>query len=105
MSHVHLNVHLLGESLVVKEELPESRLKDRKTFCGPVGIMSRVYCANCGCEGGAVTEEWAEFIFYLCDACAEKTGGVVPGAVEVPGEVVCGERNDPMLDLLKEPVR
>jgi hypothetical protein len=53
--------------------------------------MEKVFCVNCGCDGGAVTPEWAAHIFYLCDECA-KTYGQIDGAVQVPDEVVRGER-------------
>lgn len=71
------------------EELPESRLTHhRTTICGPVGLMSRVYCANCGCDGGLITEEWAVKCCYLCDKCAEVHGKLpIP---EIPESVVRG---------------
>lgn len=73
-----------------EEILPDSRLRpcDRSTICGPAGIMSRVYCANCGADGGLITEEWALQVFYLCDRCAE-TYGKLPVS-QVPDAVVRG---------------
>ena len=68
-------------------DLPESRrTHHRPTICGPLGIMAQVYCVNCGRDGGLVTEEWAEQVFYLCDKCAERKG--MPGQTEVPDEAV-----------------
>ena len=71
------------------ENLPESRLTHhRTTICGPVGLMSRVYCANCGCDGGLITEEWAAKCFYLCDRCSEVHGKL--STPEIPESVVRG---------------
>ncbi len=44
-------------------------------------VWHKVYCANCGCDGGAVTAGFA-FAFYLCDGCARRLGPP-PGCVEV----------------------
>lgn len=72
-------------------DLPDSRLKyHRTTICGPIGLMSRVFCANCGCDGGLVTEEWAGHIMYICDDCANTCGRQLPGMVEIPEESVRG---------------
>jgi hypothetical protein len=52
-------------------------------------IWERVFCANCGCDGGLVMEDWAAHIFYLCAECAVKHGGLsIP---EIPEAVVRGE--------------
>lgn len=32
----------------------------------------KIYCANCGCDGGMVPEETKKFAFYLCDPCGAK---------------------------------
>ncbi len=45
------------------------------TMVGRV-TMERVYCANCGAPGGAVTQEWAAHIFYVCDDCAGRLGPI-----------------------------
>lgn len=80
------NLHIDGPEHK-EEKLPDARLSstNRNTFCGPVGLMSRVFCVNCGAPGGAVTEEWASEVFYLCDSCADKLGPLpclqVPDAV------------------------
>jgi hypothetical protein len=37
-------------------------------------LMERVFCGNCGADGGLVTAEWAAHIFYLCDDCAHTHG-------------------------------
>jgi len=74
--------------------LPESRLgwNRRESTMIQHGRMTleRVFCANCGCNGGGVTPEWAAHVFYLCDACAEKYGNL-DGATEVPEAVVRGQ--------------
>jgi len=80
-----------------EQGLPDSRLKfDRANkqteALTPVGrlFMERVYCANCACDGGLVSPEWAEHVFYLCQDCADKYGKI-EGAVEVPEAVVRGD--------------
>jgi hypothetical protein len=50
--------------------------------------MSRVYCANCGADGGLITEDWAKEVFYICDRCAEKMP--LPVAT-IPDAVVRGQ--------------
>jgi hypothetical protein len=50
--------------------------------------MSRVYCANCGADGGLITEEWAEHVFYICDRCELTKGKLL--ATAIPEEVVRG---------------
>jgi hypothetical protein len=47
----------------------------------------RVFCANCGCEGGGVTPEWAAHVFYVCEECAQRLGPP-PGCEKVPDEEV-----------------
>src|SRR5262245_32250925 len=56
--------------------------------------MERVYCANCGCDGGLVTPDWAQHVFYLCEECAHKYGAMPPSVAEVPEAVVRGNGND-----------
>lgn len=52
------------------------------------GQMERVYCVNCGADGGWVTKDWAAHVFYLCDACAEIHGTLpVP---QIPDALVRG---------------
>lgn len=85
--------HILGSdaSVPIFNELPDSRCKERNTRQGPAGIMSKVYCANCGADGGLITEEFAAKVFYLCDRCAE-TYGKLPDSMEVSEAVVRGEQ-------------
>lgn len=65
----------------------DSRLRyHRTTFCGPKGLMSKVFCLNCGADGGAVTEEWAEFVIYICEGCAKTHGS--PPLPEIPEELI-----------------
>lgn len=45
----------------------------------------KIFCANCGADGGWVPETNRPFAFYLCDPCAEKHGAP-PGTVMVPDE-------------------
>jgi hypothetical protein len=78
--------------------LPDSRLSGSKREHTAVhmqarGIMrgkmwmEKVFCANCGDEGGLITPEWAAHIFYICWPCAERLGPP-PGLVEVSEEVI-----------------
>lgn len=98
-----VNHHIAGSDQPKPEELPDSRRSHhRPTVCGPAGIMAQVYCANCGKDGGLVTEEWAEHIFYLCDPCAEKYGQEPPGTVQIPEEVVQGKKSDPLWNSILE---
>lgn len=72
-----------------EQGLPDSRLggmareRNRISFRGQ--WWERVYCANCGADGGALTADWSPFMFYLCNDCAEK-GGDPPGSVRVSDE-------------------
>lgn len=86
------NLHIDGPEVakLPDEELPDSRLSHhRTTICGPCGLMSRVFCINCGADGGLVTEAWAVRISYLCDDCF-LTHGALP-MPQVPDSVVRGE--------------
>jgi hypothetical protein len=74
--------------------LPDARLRDesrrkRTEVPGPFrDLYERVFCVNCGANGGAVTKEWTTHIFYLCEACAKRWGKLpLP---EVPETVVRG---------------
>ena len=74
--------------------LPDSRLGwlRRESTMVTVGRMQMetCFCANCGCDGGAVTPEWAAHVFYLCEACAFKHGNI-DGLTEIPEPVVQGK--------------
>lgn len=99
-----MTAHLFGDDPDVrKNDMPDARLRpcNRSTIVGPCGIMARVYCVNCGCDGGLVTDEWAEQIMYLCDRCAE-VHGKLPVALQVPDSEVRGT-SDPMVNLLAQP--
>jgi len=37
-------------------------------------LMERVFCGNCGGDGGLVTAEWSPHVFYLCEECAASHG-------------------------------
>ena len=36
----------------------------------------KIFCANCGADGGSVLENDYDFAFYLCDPCADKWGPI-----------------------------
>ena len=69
-------------------KLIDSRVREcerkRKQRPGPLGWMDQNFCINCGRESGLVL---AEYIMFLCNDCAEKTGGI-PGAIEIPEALV-----------------
>lgn len=68
--------------------LPDSRSKvsARERFHPFLGWMVRIFCANCGHDGGLVPEDNCNFAFYLCDPCAEKWSPLVDTML-VPDEL------------------
>lgn len=75
--------------------LPDSRLtvkRERTTVVRPTMlgrmVMERVFCANCGDDGGLVTAEWSPHVFYLCEECAQKHGRL--NLPEIPEATVRG---------------
>lgn len=67
--------------------LPDSRPKQAKgrVFTNG-GTWVPIFCANCGTDGGLVPEENMNFVFYLCNRCAE-THGAIAGTMMMPDEV------------------
>ena len=52
--------------------LPDSRTRAfRETLYIGSMALEVCYCAHCGRKGGAVTRDWAEHVFYLCDPCSQ----------------------------------
>ncbi|HEU0155936.1 MAG TPA: hypothetical protein VFQ82_07680 [Stellaceae bacterium] len=74
--------------------LPDSRLsgtaRDNKTIIFRGRLWERVFCANCGADGGLVTAEWSAHVFYLCEPCALRCGPP-PGCAEANERQVRGE--------------
>jgi hypothetical protein len=74
--------------------LPDSRLKNpldnlvsrRNT------LWERVFCANCGEDGGLCLANQSAHIFYMCERCAALSMGMVPGCVEVDEDFMRGRR-------------
>lgn len=66
--------------------LPDSRAKSTKgrVFQGGTTWIP-VFCANCGKEGGLVTEN-VTFAFWLCTPC-EKKNGPITALMRVPDQV------------------
>jgi len=68
-------------------ELPDCRARrSRGQRRGRRGLwMDPVFCANCGADGGFILAALVGHVFYLCDACEDKGGGlpfpVVPEAL------------------------
>lgn len=73
--------------------LPDSRLsgmaRENRMVLYAHRLWERVFCANCGVNGGLVTAEWAAHVFYLCDPCTAKCGAP-PGVVEADETAVRG---------------
>lgn len=46
--------------------------------------FERVFCGNCGADGGGVLAENCPHVFYLCNDCAHTHGGI--GLPELPEE-------------------
>lgn len=67
--------------------LPDSRLsgatRDRKRSFFRGQWWERVYCANCGADGGLVTADWSPHLFYVCQECVN-ISGPPPGCKEAP---------------------
>ena len=79
--------HRLGKDWdrQLEDGLPDSRLSGKNSRSQIIrrGKLSfeKVFCADCGCDGGLVTEG-VPHVFYLCEPCALK--GKPFGAIEVP---------------------
>jgi len=70
-----------------KDLLPDSRAKETKNrVFTPMGAFIPIFCANCGAPGGHCPEENMNFLFYLCNKCAE-THGAIAGVMLMPDEV------------------
>lgn len=58
--------------------LPDSRLAGSRRRATTVSLrgqlMERVYCANCGADGGLITAEWSPHVFFICDGCVGTRG-------------------------------
>ena len=65
--------------------LPDCRLSGKASRAQIVRLgrlaFEKVFCADCGCDGGMVTEG-VPHVFYLCEPCALK--GVPMSAIEIP---------------------
>jgi hypothetical protein len=67
--------------------LPDSRAKTARGIVSVRGTnYIPIFCANCGKQGGGVSQEHVTFCFWLCDHCYEKWGAVA-GVSFVPDEV------------------
>lgn len=58
---------------------PDSRLRLIATphdaiNVGVAGYWVPIFCASCGCDGGAVPQENMSFAFWLCNSCFDKHG-------------------------------
>jgi hypothetical protein len=60
---------------ILPTSIPRSRLEDRRLSGGGV-VWLKIFCANCGKDGGAILENDYNFAFYLCDPCAERFGQI-----------------------------
>lgn len=77
----------------LEQGLPDCRLRGparRATTVVRAGqIFERVFCANCGAPGGAVTANWSPHVSYLCDR-PECLKAAPKQALQIPEEVVRG---------------
>lgn len=73
--------------------LPDCRLSGARRRATTVVLksilMERVFCANCGCDGGLVTAEWSPHIFFVCAECVTRSGPP-SGLTEAPEKAVRG---------------
>ena len=74
----------------LEDGLPDSRLRAKPTIVRGRMLWEKVYCANCGCDGGLVTAEWSPHVFYQCQQCADKLGAP-PGLKEAPEDLIRGK--------------
>lgn len=68
--------------------LPDSRAKtDRGHVIQGSVKWVPVFCANCGKEGGLVTET-CTFAFWICGPCEKRCGAILaPGYARIPDQV------------------
>jgi len=89
----------------LEQNLPDSRLRGSRRRSTTIAyrdaergvdlLIERVFCANCGCDGGGVTAEWAPHVFYVCDPCSKlphvaRQLCTAAGVIEVPDGVARG---------------
>lgn len=53
---------------------------------GRFGQWMKIFCANCGADGGFIPETGPHFAFYLCTPCSEKWSPLV-GTMMIPDGV------------------
>lgn len=74
--------------------LPDSRLsgtaRENNTVVYAHMLWERVFCANCGKDGGLITADWSPHVFYVCDDC-DKHCGSVPGLIKVDERAARGQ--------------
>lgn len=56
----------------LEQGLPDSRLRAKPTIVRARMLWERVFCANCGHDGGLITADYSAHVFYVCDKCWEK---------------------------------
>ena len=49
-------------------------------------VFEKVFCANCGADGGGVPARNVPHVYYLCDKCARTHGR--PDMVQLPDDLV-----------------
>jgi hypothetical protein len=73
--------------------LPDCRLRQQPTIVRAQMHWNRVFCANCGADGGLITAEWSPHVFYVCDDCVKHAP--IEGVREVPEALVRGRNPRP----------
>lgn len=83
--------------------LPDSRAKVTRgqVFRGSQTWLP-IFCANCGKEGGLVTES-CTFAFWICHPC-EKTYGRVTGLMRVPDSVFYDRMHEAQIEHAGRPM-
>jgi hypothetical protein len=67
----------------LEQELPDCRLRAKPTIVRARMLWERVFCANCGTDGGLVTAEWSPHVFYVCNDCVAHAPLDLPQADEM----------------------
>lgn len=71
---------------ILPNSLPRERtvVEGRHDLAGRIGWL-KIFCANCGADGGFIPEQGPKFAFYLCPPCGEKWSPLV-GTMLTPDE-------------------
>ena len=65
----------MNTSECLPTSLPRHKKENHK-LSGNGMVWLKIFCANCGTDGGSILENDYDFAFYLCDPCAVKYGEI-----------------------------